>query len=70
MTELEMHNAEARRRRRRFAAGELKKAREYNRKALEADGYLQSTYHELSAKCYKAAYRWKRKADIPVFKEG
>ena len=69
MNELQMHNAEARRRRRCYAAGEFKKAREYNSKALKADGYMQAIYFKLSANCYRSAYLWKRKSDIPVFKE-
>ena len=64
------YNRESRERRRRFAADEIRMARSYTAKAKEdaSDG-LKALYHELAAKCYRNAYKWKRKADIPVFKE-
>ena len=63
-------NADARARRRRLAADDLLMARSYTKKAQEdvSDG-LKAVYYQLASQCYRNAYKWKRKADIPVFKE-
>lgn len=64
------YNKESRERRRRFAADDIRMARVYTAKAKgEVSDGLRALYNELAAKCYRNAYKWKRKSDIPVFKE-
>lgn len=73
MTNQDMYaefNAERKARRRAYAADELKRARLYTTMAADAEtADARVIYLELVANCYKAAYKWKSKSEVPLFKE-